>query len=126
MLPAPGAALAEFRPLIAVFQIHHPDFNDIIGFGAAMLEVDLHPERVLAGRVELQFVVVAEPVGFRPACDSPNRWQALQFRFPIFDFVASPKTKPTRPGNPSEPMAVFRMNSRRLSSILSMRDNSIA
>ena len=81
LLPAPGAALAEFHPLVAVFQVHHPDFDDIIGFGAAMLEIDLHPEHVPAGRVELKFVVVTEPVEFRPLCDSPNRRRARQFRF---------------------------------------------
>ena len=86
LLPAPCSALAKFRPLLAVFEIHHPDFDDIVGFGAAMLEVDLHPERVPAGRIELQFVVVAKPVEFRPVCNSPNRRQALQFRFPNFDF----------------------------------------
>jgi len=86
LLPAPCAALAEFSPPVAVFQIDHPDFDDIVGFWAEMLEVDLHPEHVPAGRVELQFVVVAEPVEFRPLCDSPDRRQALQFRLPIFDF----------------------------------------
>jgi len=52
----------------------------------AMLEVNLHPNRESAGRVELQFVVVAEPVEFRALCDSPDRRQARRFRFPIFDF----------------------------------------
>jgi len=86
LLPAPGAALAEFRPPVAVFEIHHPDFDDIVGFGAAMLEINLHPEHIPADRIELQFVVVAEPVEFWPLCDSPDRRQALQFRLAIFDF----------------------------------------
>ena len=81
LLPAPGAALAQFRPPVAVFQIDHTDFDDIMGFRAAILEIDLHPERVPAGRVELQFVVVAEPVEFRPARNSPNRRQIRRFSF---------------------------------------------
>ena len=76
LLPAPGAALAEFRPPVAIFQIYHPDFNHIIDFRAAMLEVNLHPEHIPAGRIELQFVVIAEPVEFRPTCNRPNGRQA--------------------------------------------------
>lgn len=81
LLPAPGAALAQFCPLVALFQIDHPDLDNIIGFGAAMFEIDLHPERIPAGRVELQFVVIAEPVEFRPTSYSTNRWQSRRFRF---------------------------------------------
>jgi hypothetical protein len=77
LLPAPGGALAEFSPPVAVFQIYHPDFDDIAGFGAAMFEIDLHPECIPAGRVELQLVIVAEPVEFRPARYSPDRRQCL-------------------------------------------------
>ena len=53
LLPAPRTAFAQFCPVVVIFQIHHADFDSVVGFWAAVLEVNFHPERVPAGRVEL-------------------------------------------------------------------------
>ena len=72
LLPAPRTALAQLSPGLAAVQIHHPDLDDIVGPRAAMLEIHLHPEHISAGRIELELVVVAEPMEFRPAGDGPD------------------------------------------------------
>lgn len=45
-----------------------------------MLEVNLHCERVAAGRIELEFIVIAEPVEFRPLRNRPNGGQVPGLR----------------------------------------------
>ena len=65
LLPAPGAALAQLDPAVAVGQIDHADLDHVVGLRRAVLEVDLHAQHVAAGRIELELVVVAEPVVLR-------------------------------------------------------------
>ena len=86
LLPAPSAAVAELDPAVPVFQIHHSNPDNVVGFGAAVLEIDLHPENIAAGGIELEFVVVAEPVEFWPVGDRADRGQVSDFRFLICDF----------------------------------------
>ena len=69
LLPAPGAALAQLDPAVVVLQIDHADLDHVVGSGRAVLEVHLHAQDVAAGRIELQLVVVAEPVVLRSGGD---------------------------------------------------------
>ena len=78
LLPAPGPALAQLDPAVAVVQVDHADLDHVVRARRAMLEVDLHAEDVAAGRVELQLVVVAEPVEFRPSRDRPDGGEGLR------------------------------------------------
>ncbi len=73
LLPAPGAARAELNPPVVITCIDHSDSDDIAASRRAMLERDLHPEHVPRARVELQLVVVAEPVVFGSAREGANR-----------------------------------------------------
>src|SRR5262249_58256876 len=69
LLPAPGAGEAELRPAVLVLQVDQADADHVLGPGRAVLEVDLYPRDVAPRLVELQLVVVAEPVVLRPARD---------------------------------------------------------
>ena len=44
-----------------------------------MLEIYLHPQCITARGVELELVIIAEPVGFRPARDGPDGGQLIAF-----------------------------------------------
>lgn len=56
-------------------EIDHSDLDDVARFGRAVLEVDLVGEDVAVVRRELEFVVIAEPMEARLACDLSNRRQ---------------------------------------------------
>ncbi len=73
LLPAPGVGLSELDPLVCVGEVHHADIDDVPRLRGAMFEVDFIREHVAIRRIELEFVVVAEPVIFRPAGDGPDR-----------------------------------------------------
>lgn len=62
LLPVPGVRGAEFDPFVVVLEIDHADLDDVVGFGGAVLEVDLIGQDVAVVGGELQFVVVPEPV----------------------------------------------------------------
>ena len=62
LLPAPGGTSTEFGPAIPILQIDHSDRDVVVGRGRSMLEVDFHAEHVTAAGVELELVVVGEPV----------------------------------------------------------------
>jgi len=57
--------------------VHHADLDDVVGPRGAALEVHLHPQDVAAGGVELEFVVVAEPMEFRAGRDDAARREVL-------------------------------------------------
>ena len=69
LLPVPGAALSELDPVVLVVRVHHANLDYVISNGTAMLESDLVAENEAAGLVELELVVVAEPMVFGPASD---------------------------------------------------------
>ena len=75
LLPVPGAAFAQLKPAVAVLEVHHADPNRVAGFGRAVLEVHLHAQSVTTGRIQLELVVVTEPVKFGAARDGPHGWK---------------------------------------------------
>ena len=75
LLPSPGAAFSQVDPAVVVGEIDHADADHVIGPRRAMLEIHFHAEHVPVRRVELQLVVVAEPVKFRAAGDGAHRRQ---------------------------------------------------
>ena len=75
LLPSPGAAFSQIDPAVIVGEIDHADADHVIGPRRAMLEIHFHAEYVPVRRVELQLVVVAEPVKFRAAGDGAHRRQ---------------------------------------------------
>ena len=72
LLPTPCAGFAELYPVVPVFQIDHTNTDNVVWLWAAMLEVNLHSEGVAAGRIELQLVVVTEPMELRPPGYGPD------------------------------------------------------
>jgi len=52
-------------------QIYDSDLDHVVRLGAAVLKIDLHGQDISSGWVELELVVVAEPVVLRPAGDWP-------------------------------------------------------
>lgn len=72
LLPIPGAAFAQLGPAILVACVHHADFDNVPGPGGPMLEIDFVGQGQAARRIELQLVVVAEPVKLRSAGDRPD------------------------------------------------------
>jgi hypothetical protein len=69
--------LAQLDPAVGVGQIHHADLDPIVGRGRAMFEIDLHPQHVTAGWVELELVVITEPVKLRPVGNLTHRREFL-------------------------------------------------
>jgi len=72
LLPAPRPACTKLAPAVALLQVHHSDLDNIVSLGAAVLETHLHPQHVATSGIELQLVVVAEPMEARTGCDRPN------------------------------------------------------
>ena len=83
LLPAPGPRAAQFNPPIAVGQIDHAKANLVLGPGLAVLKIDLHPQDAAVGRIELQFVVIAEPVVLRSPGQRPHRRQSAHISPPF-------------------------------------------
>ena len=57
-----------------------PTLDHVVGARRAVLEIDLHAEHVAAVRVELELVVVAEPVELRALRNGAGRGQATRLR----------------------------------------------
>jgi len=68
-LPAPGAALSQLDPAVSVLQVDHSDSDNVLRHRRAVLELHLHAQRIPSRRIELQLVVVAEPVMLGAGCD---------------------------------------------------------
>ena len=79
-MPAPGVALSEVGPAIAVFRIDDTNTDEIVGGWKAMLNGALHAKGEATGGVELQFVVVAEPMKCRTFGDGSDWRQSLRAR----------------------------------------------
>jgi hypothetical protein len=60
-----------------VLQVDHAHSDLIVRLGTASLKSHLVPQHVAAGGVELQFVVVTEPMKLRPFGYGPNRREVL-------------------------------------------------
>jgi hypothetical protein len=78
LLPAPGPALAQRDPAVAVLEVDQADFDHVVGTGIPVLELDLHAQDVAPRRVELELVVIAEPVELRAAGDGADRGGRLR------------------------------------------------
>ena len=72
LVPAPGACLAQVDPAVAVLGIDHADAQRVGGGGQAVLEAAFDTKGVAAGRIELQLIVVAEPVELRSLGDGAD------------------------------------------------------
>ena len=77
LLPAPGPGLAQLNPAVAVGKINHTDADQIFCVRRAIFEIDLHAEYVAAGGVELQLVIVTEPVMLGPGSDGAHGHQRI-------------------------------------------------
>ena len=78
LLPAPRGGGAERPPGVAILQVDHADADLVAGPRRAMLEVDRHGQHVARGRIELQLVVVPEPVVTGAPGDGPDRHLRLR------------------------------------------------
>ena len=65
LLPAPRPCAANLSPCVACLQVDDAHRDAVVRPRLAALEVHPHAQHVAAGRVELQLVVVAEPVPAR-------------------------------------------------------------
>ena len=75
LLPIPGTAASQFDPAIFILKVDHADLNGVVRPWAAMFEVDLISEHEAACRIELQLVVIGEPMELRAACDLADGWE---------------------------------------------------
>jgi hypothetical protein len=75
LLPAPGAGGTERNPAVIVPEIDHAHSDAIGGGGRAVFEIDLVAEAEADGGIELQLVVVAEPVMPGSTGDRSHRGQ---------------------------------------------------
>jgi hypothetical protein len=72
LLPIPGGRSSDLRPAVAIFQVNETEADLVAGLRRTVLECGLHPEHVSRTRVELQFVVVAEPMEAGALGDCPH------------------------------------------------------
>src|SRR5437667_7173217 len=57
LLPVPGRAFPNFRPLVAVLEIDIANISTISRINKAVLKIDLHPQQVAPCGIELKTLV---------------------------------------------------------------------
>ena len=67
LLPTPSRARADLVPAIVGAEVDESDLDLVIRPWRSVFKTDSHAEHAAPGRVELEFVVVAEPVVSRTA-----------------------------------------------------------
>jgi len=69
LLPVPGSCISQPDPTVIVLKVNHPYFDAIFGSWRSAFESNPHAQHISIMGIELQLVVIPEPVVSRSAGD---------------------------------------------------------